>query len=69
MRFISSRTDVNGSINNSSLSVVSVDSGLNATTVRCVDGNSAVIGSRDICVIGKRGYCLQYFLQPYITAG
>ena len=51
-RFISSRTDENGDTNNSSLSVVSVDSGLNGTTVTCVDGNSAVIDSRDICVIG-----------------
>ena len=64
--FTSSQTDVNGPINNSSLSVDSVDSGLNGTTVTCVDGNGAVIDSRDICVIGKRGYCLQYFLQPYI---
>ena len=51
--FTSSQTDVNGDINNSSLSVVSVDSGLNGTTVTCVDGNGAVIGSRAICVIGK----------------
>ena len=53
--FISSQTDVNGDINNSSLSVVSVDSGLNGTTVTCVDGLDALIGSRDICVIGNKG--------------
>ena len=50
--FTSSRTDVNGDINNSSLSVVSVDSGLSGTTVTCFDGNGVVIDSRDICVIG-----------------
>ena len=54
MRFISSRTD-NGDINNSSLSVVSVDSGLNGTTVTCADGLDAIIDFRDICVIGNKG--------------
>ena len=51
-RFISSQTDENGDINNSSLSVVSVDSGLNGTTVTCVDGTGAVVQPSDICVIG-----------------
>ena len=51
--FTSSRTDENGPINSSSLSAVSVDSGLNGVSVTCVDGNGVVIGSRAICVIGK----------------
>ena len=51
--FTSSRTDENGPINNSSLSAVSVDSGLNGTTVTCSDGNGVPFGSRDICVLGK----------------
>ena len=50
--FTSTRTDVNGDINNSSLSVVSVQSGLNGVSVTCADGNGVVIDSTDICVIG-----------------
>ena len=52
--FTSSVTDVNGDPNNSSLSVDSVTSDLSGTSVTCTDGNANIIGSRNICVIGKR---------------
>ena len=55
-RFTSSVTDVNGDPNNSSLSVDSVTSDLNGTSVRCSDGNSIIIGSRTICVTDKMEY-------------
>ena len=51
-RFMSSRTE-NEDPNNSSLSVVSVDSDLNGVNVTCTDGNFNVVGSGDICVTGK----------------
>ena len=51
--FTSSVTDVNGNLNSSSLSVDSVTSDLSGTFVTCTDGNAIIIGSRDICVIGK----------------
>ena len=51
--FTLSQTDVNGEPNNSSLSVVSVDSGLSGITVTCSNGNGVPFGSRDICVLGK----------------
>ena len=59
-------TDVNGDPNNSSLSVDSVTSDLSGTSVTCSDGNANIIGSRNICVIGKRvaNLCL---LQPFFT--
>jgi hypothetical protein len=44
-------TDVNVDPNNSSLSVDSITSDLNGTSVTCADGNDNPIGSRDICVI------------------
>ena len=59
-RFRSSVTDVNGDPNNSSLSVDSVTSDLSGTSVTCIDGNAIIIGSRDICVIGKRVICVSY---------
>ena len=49
---MSSRTE-NEDPNNSSLSVVSVDSDLNGVNVTCTDGNFNVVGSGDICVTGK----------------
>ena len=53
-RFESSRTDVNGPANNSSLSVDLITNGLNGITVNCTDGGTGVlIGSYDICIIGK----------------
>ena len=51
--FTSSVTDENGDPNNSSLSVDSVTSDLSGTSVTCIDGNAIIIGSRNICVIGK----------------
>ena len=59
-RFTSSVTDVNGDPNNSSLSVDSITSDLSGTSVTCIDGNANIIGSRNICVIGKRLICLSY---------
>ena len=58
--FTSSVTDVNGDPNNSSLSVDSVTSDLSGTSVTCIDGNANIIGSRNICVIGKRLICVSY---------
>ena len=53
-RFESSRTDVNGPANNSSLSVDLITNDLNGITVSCRDGGTGVlIGSYDICIIGK----------------
>ena len=52
-RFTSSVTDVNGDPSNSSLSVDSITSDLSGTSVTCSDGNDNLIGSKDICVIGK----------------
>ena len=50
--FTASVTDVNADLGNFSLSVDSVTSELSGTSVRCIDGNAIVIGSRNICVIG-----------------
>ena len=54
-RFESSRTDDNGPANNSSLSVDLITNDLNGTTVSCNDGtfNGQLIGSYNICIIGK----------------
>ena len=52
--FHSSRTDDNVPANNSSLRVDSITSDLNGTTVTCIDGGSAeLIGSYNICIVGK----------------
>ena len=59
-RFTSSVTDVNGNPNNSSLSVDSVTSDLSGASVTCSDGNPIIIGSRNICVIGKGLICVSY---------
>ena len=51
-RFESSRTDVNGPANNSSLSVDLITNDLNGITVSCIDGGTGeLIGSYDICII------------------
>ena len=52
-RFTSSRTDVNGDINNSSLSVDSITVDLNGTLVECANADNNLIGSHDICIVGK----------------
>ena len=53
-RFESSQTDVNGPANNSSLSVDLITNDLNGITVNCIDGGTGeLIGSYDICIIGK----------------
>ena len=62
--FTSSVTDMNGDPNNSSLSVDSVTSDLSGTSVTCTDGNDDLIGSRNICVIGKRLICVSY--SPFL---
>ena len=59
-RFTSSVTDVNGDPNSSSLSVDSVTSDLSGASVTCSDGNPIIIGSRNICVIGKGLICVSY---------
>ena len=52
-RFQSSRTDDNGPANNSSLSVLSITSDLNGTTVTCTDaGSGELIGLYNICIVG-----------------
>ena len=53
-RFESSRTDVNGPANNSSLSVDLITNDLNGITVNCSDvtDNVTLIGSYNICIIG-----------------
>ena len=58
--FTSSVTDVNGDPRNSSLSVDLITSDLSGTSVTCSDGNANIIGSRDICVIGKMFICVSY---------
>ena len=60
LKFTSSQTNVDGDPNNSSLSVDSGFSGLNGVSVRCADGAGVIFGTRDICVIGKTMYKLQY---------
>ena len=50
---LSSQTDVNGDTNNSSLSVDSITVDLNGTLVECHDFASDLIGSHDICIVGK----------------
>ena len=50
-RFTSSQTDVNGDINNSSLSVDSITVDLNGTLVECRDFNNDLIDSDNICII------------------
>ena len=53
-RFESSRTDVNGPANNSSLSVDLITNDLNGITVSCNDGGTGeLIGSYNICIICK----------------
>ena len=53
-RFESSRTDVNESPNNSSLSVDLITNNLNGITVNCIDGGTGeVIDSYNICIIGN----------------
>ena len=52
-RFTSSQTDVNGDTNNSSLSVDSITVDLNETLVECHDLAGDLIGSNDICIVGK----------------
>ena len=52
-RFTSSQTDVNGDINNSSLSVDSITADLNGTLVECAD-----VGSYNICIVGKNTRCM-----------
>ena len=52
-RFTSSQTDVNGDINNSSLSVDSITVDLNGTLVECANVTNNLIGSQDICIVGK----------------
>ena len=52
-RFTSSQTDVNGDINNSSLSVDSVTVDLNGTLVECANADNNLIGPHDICIVGK----------------
>ena len=52
-RFTSSQTDVNGDINNSSLSVDSITVDLNGTLVECRDVNNDLIDSDNICIVGK----------------
>ena len=60
-RFESSQTDVNGPANNSSLSVDLITNDLNGTTVSCTDGGTGeVIGSYDICIIGKNSLQLTF---------
>ena len=52
-RFESSRTDVNGPANNSSLSVDLITNDLNGITVSCIDGGTGVSArSYNICIIG-----------------
>ena len=58
--FTSSVTDMNGDPRNSSLSADSITSGLSGTSVTCFDRNANIIGSRDICVIGKMYICVSY---------
>ena len=56
-RFESSRTDVNESPNNSSLSVDLITNNLNGITVSCSDaGIGELTGSYNICIIGKSIY-------------
>ena len=53
--FQSSRTDDNVPANSSSLSVDSITSDLNGTRVTCTDGGSGeLIGSYNICIVGKQ---------------
>ena len=52
-RFTSSQTDVNGDIDNSSLSVDSITVDLNGTLVECADVDGNLIDSYDICIVGK----------------
>ena len=57
-RFQSSRTDDNVPANNSSLRVDSITSDLNGTTVTCTDaGSGELIGSYNICIVGKQVGC------------
>ena len=58
-RFESSRTDVNGPANNSSLSVDLITNDLNGTTVSCGDGGTGELtGSYNICIIGNADYSM-----------
>ena len=71
-RFTSSQTDVNGDINNSSLSVDSITVDLNGTLVECRDVNNDLIDSDNICIVGKINSTItvcngneNYQLDPY----
>ena len=52
-RFVSSPTDVNEDINNSSLSVDSITVDLNGTLVECGNATNDPIDSYNICIVGK----------------
>ena len=52
-RFMSAATDVNGDINNSSLSVDSITIDLNETQVNCTNGVGVTVGSDSVCIVGK----------------
>ena len=53
LRFTSSPTDVNGDVDNSSLSVDSITVDLNGTLVECGNAANNLIGLHDICIVGK----------------
>ena len=60
-RFESSQTDVNGTADNSSLSVDLITNDLNGITVSCRDGGTGeLIDSYNICIIGNAPNGLQY---------
>ena len=44
---------MNGDINNSSLSVDSITVDLNGTLVECANATNNLIGSSNICIVGK----------------
>ena len=60
-RFMSNATDVNEDINSSFLRVASITIDLNDTQVRCNDGNDVIIGSDEICIVGKSTIILMLF--------
>ena len=63
-RFQSSRTDDSVPANNSSLSVLSITSDLNGTTVTCTEGGSLeIVGTYNICIVGKHAGCQFLFVK------
>ena len=52
-----------GDIFNSSLRVEAVTEDLNRTSVECADGDSSVVGSSIICIVGENSVKSSYRIQ------